>query len=77
MTLDVPVGLDNKYSAQIGYLDWQFMVEEFPIEDSDPKPPDMGDDSRMILWIVLGAVSVAVLAALIVLLIIKRKKQEG
>ena len=38
--LEVPVELDNAYSSQIGKLDWEFMVEEFPIEEEDtPQTP--------------------------------------
>lgn len=71
--LDVPTSLDNTYSDQIGYLDWQFKVEEFPIEDTDPKPPQTGDNSKITLWI--GAMVLS--GGILVLLIIgkKRKKQ--
>lgn len=50
VTLDVPLELDNKYQNEIGYLDWQFMIEEFPVEVSDPQPPKTGDDSNIGLW---------------------------
>lgn len=36
--LEVPVELDNAYSSQIGKLDWEFMVEEFPIEEEEDTP---------------------------------------
>jgi len=68
--LDVPTELENQYSSQIGYLDWEFMIEEFPIEDSDPKVPQTGDDSFAGIWIVAGLCSVAIA----VVLIAKRKK---
>ncbi len=48
VTLTVPVELDNTYSELIGYLDWQFMVEEFPIGEEPPTPgeevPDVEED---------------------------------
>ena len=50
VTLVVPKELDNKYQNEIGYLEWQFMIEEFPIEVSDPQPPKTGDDSNIRLW---------------------------
>lgn len=65
VTLDVPVEMDNSWMEQIGYLDWQFKVEEFPIEKDDPKLPKTGDDSNPILWLLVMAVSAAVLVMLL------------
>ena len=70
--LDVPVSLDNKYSNQIGYLDWQFMVEEFPIDEDDPKPPQTGDTESIVLWSVCAAIAVV----LIMILLYKRKQPK-
>ena len=70
--LDVPVSLDNKYSNQIGYLDWQFMVEEFPIDEDDPKPPQTGDTESIVLWSTCAAITVV----LIVILLYKRKQPK-
>lgn len=67
--LSVPVELTNEYQSQIGYLDWEFAVEEFPIDPDDPKT---GDDSMIGLWIALMAVS----AAMLVILLIWRKKSK-
>ena len=74
VTLDVPVTIGNEYQSVIGCLDWQFMVEEYPIEESDPDLPDTGDDSHPGLWIALGAGSVA--AAGILLVIWNKKRKE-
>lgn len=71
VTLEVPVELDNTYMNQIGYLDWEFKVEEFPVEVSDPETPSTGDDSNIIYYIGLLSVSI-----FIILLIIKRKKEQ-
>ena len=70
--LDVPVSLDNKYSNQIGYLDWQFMVEEFPIDEDDPKPPQTGDTESIVLWSICAAIAVV----LILILLYKRKQSK-
>lgn len=44
VTLQVPVTLDNRFMDTVGYLDWQFMVEEFPVEQpDDPDQPDGPD----------------------------------
>ena len=70
VTLDVPVTLDNQFKDLVGYLDWEFAVEELPVEPSDPEPPKTGDDARLWLWIGMAAVSLLVL----LLLILVRKK---
>ncbi len=71
--LDVPVELDNRYQQQIGYLDWEFMVEEYEIEPGDPEPPDTGDDAPVLLWAGLMGAS---LLGLLLLLLGKRKKKD-
>lgn len=71
--LDVPVELDNAFQDQIGYLDWEFMIEEYPVEPDDPKPPLTGDDSNYVLWV---AVAAGALALLLILLFIWRKKER-
>ena len=39
--LDVPVELDNRFSNAIGYLDWEFAVEEYPVGGGGHRPdPD-------------------------------------
>ena len=71
--LDVPVELDNAYQQQIGYLDWEFMIEEYAIEPTDPEPPKSCDDSPLWLWVGLGGMSLFVI--LILLFAGKRKKE--
>ena len=71
--LDVPVELDNAYQQQIGYLDWEFMIEEYAIEPTDPEPPKSGDDSPLWLWAGLGGMSLFVI--LILIFAEKRKKE--
>ena len=71
LILDVPVTLDNHYQKQIGYLDWEFMIEEYEVEPGDPKPPKTGDDFHTGVWMGLF-----VSLAAILLLVIVRKRRE-
>ncbi len=71
--LDVPMELDNIFQSKIGYLDWEFMVEELPIEESDPKPPQTGDSSKPYLWLSLALCSAAIM---VILILARRKKQS-
>lgn len=73
VTLDVPVEMDNRYQNQVGYLDWQFMVEELPIEPDDPRPPQTGD--MILRYVVIMAVSGG--ALLLLLLWYRKKKKEN
>lgn len=70
VSLDVPVTMGNEFADSVGYLDWEFAVEEFPVEDTDPKPPVTGDHANILLWTAIGA------CALFVMLItfLRRKK---
>lgn len=73
VTLNVHTSLDNEFQNKIGYLDWEFMIEEFPIEEGDPKPPQTGDNSNMGLWF---ALMISSLAMLIILLVWRKKDKE-
>ncbi len=73
VTLNVPVELTNEFKNKIGYLDWEFKVEEFPIESDDPKPPQTGDNSRMGIYF---ALMIGSLFMLIILLIWHKKDKE-
>ncbi len=73
ITLNVPIELDDEYQESIGYLDWQFKVEELPIEPDDPKPPQTGDNTNIYLYFLLACVSGV---ALIFLAFGKRRAKE-
>ena len=72
VTLEVPVTLDNQFKNLVGYLDWEFAVEELAIESTDPKPPKTGDDSHIFLWttVMMGS------ACLLFLLAAKKRKEQ-
>lgn len=69
VTLNVPIELGNDFQDAIGYLDWQFKVDEKPVEPDDPLPPT-GDVSLVPLYIMLMILS----AAVIVLFVAKKRK---
>lgn len=71
--LEVPVTLGNEYANSAGYLDWEFGVSEYPVEDSDPKPPQTGDDNQIFLWTALMLGSFAML----MILLFTRKKEAN
>lgn len=69
VTLDVPITMGNEFQEQIGYVGWQFKIEELPVDPTDPTPPPTGDNIS--LYIGLMAVS---LTGLIVLFLMKKHK---
>ena len=72
VTLEVPITMGNEYQNKVGYIDWEFKIEELPIAPTDPYSPMTGDTSNIYLYAGLLAVSFAVL----ILLVIKRKKRK-
>lgn len=56
ITLQVPKTLDNTFQDAQGNITWEFAVEELPVEEGDPTT---GDESMIILFIVLAVASVA------------------
>lgn len=73
VALDVPTTLDNNFKNLIGKLDWEFKIEEFPIEESDPEPPKTGDESQITLWFTVMISS----AAVMLLIVYYRKKEQN
>ena len=70
--LDVPVTLDNRYQKLIGYLDWEFMVMEYPVSPDDPTPPKTGDENPIYLWTAVMVGSFTMLN----LMVFGRKKKK-
>ena len=73
VTLEVPITMGNAYQNEIGYVDWEFKVEELPISPSDPKSPQTGDRSNVVLYF---RVMVLSLLALVLLLFTKKRKKQ-
>lgn len=85
--LEVPVELDNKYQNAIGYLDWEFRVDEFPIGggggSNPPKPgetivpdesPNTGDNSNPGLWLSLALIFACF--SLVIFILAKKKNKN-
>lgn len=73
VTLKVPITMGNEYQNDIGYIDWEFKVEELPVEDTDPSTPKTGD--VIITYVAILVLSAA--ALLVLFLIVKRKKNNA
>ena len=71
VTLDVPITMGNEFQEQVGFVDWQFKVEELPVEPTDPTPPKTGDTFSLSLYIGLMIFS---LTGLVVLLLTKKRR---
>lgn len=69
VTLTVPKEMGNQFQDAVGALDWQFMVEELPIESTDPKTGDI-----ILPYIIALAASGT---GLILLWVIYRKKKKA
>lgn len=61
LTLEVPLELDNKFQSSIGYLDWEFKVQEIPAEPDDPQAPSTGDNFQIEICVLLLAISAIVI----------------
>lgn len=71
--LDVPITMGNDYQHNIGYVDWEFKIEELPIEPSDPRLPKTGDMSNIFLY---ASIMVISFTSLFLLLFFKKRKKK-
>ena len=72
VTVSVPVTLGNDFQDAVGKLTWEFMVEELPVETTDPRPT--GDNSN--IYVAMTVMSVSAAALTVVLALKKKKEQE-
>lgn len=73
LALEVPIAMGNEYQNEIGYIDWQFKIEELPLAPGDPNYPKTGDTGNIFLY---SGLMIFSLAALIILLAAKGRKQK-
>lgn len=66
VVLNVPTELDNAFQSKVGRLKWEFKVEEFPTEDSDPVAPPTSDSLKRPLRFVVILFPVFVIILLLV-----------
>ena len=72
VTVSVPITLGNDFQDAVGKLTWEFMVEELPVETTDPRPT--GDNSN--IYVAMTVMSVSAAALSVVLALKKKKEQE-
>ena len=69
--LDVPVTMGNDYADRIGYLDWEFKIEELPVEETDPKPSPTGEGMEVVF-----ALGVMLICGGLLIFLVSRKKNK-
>ena len=72
VTVSVPITLGNDFQDAVGKLTWEFMVEELPVETTDPRPT--GDNTN--IYVAMTVMSVSAAALTVVLALKKKKEQE-
>lgn len=73
ITLEVPIDLDNKFQNAVGYVNWQFKVEKYDIEETDPVPPNTLDN--IFIYFMVGGISLLIIIIILLILrkLLKRK----
>lgn len=76
VTLEVPITLSDEYQDEVGYVDWEFKIEELPVSPSDPNAPKTGDSNDVFLYFGMLVISVSSLALLLYALKRRSKKED-
>ena len=74
VTLEVPITLGDEYQNDIGYIDWEFKVEELDVSPFDPVGPRTGDTAQVVLY---AAAVCGSLGLMSVLILVSRRKKSG
>ena len=76
VTLEVPITLSDEYQDEVGYVDWEFRIEELPVSPSDPNAPKTGDSGDVFLYFGMLVISVSSVALLLYALKRRGKKED-
>ena len=76
VTLEVPITLSDEYQDKVGYVDWEFKIEELPVSPSDPNAPKTGDSGDVFLYFGMLVISVSSLALILYALKRRGKKED-
>lgn len=76
VTLEVPITLSDEYQDEVGYVDWEFKIEELPVSPSDPNAPKTGDSGDVFLYFGMLVISVSSLALILYALKRRGKKED-
>lgn len=81
LTLDVPITLGNDFQESIGYLDWEFKAEEFPVVSEGVEgimdiigSINTGDNSNLFIYLGLFGISIIVI---FILLFAKKNRKKS
>ena len=74
--LNVPIEMGNDFQNAVGDLDWQFRVEELPVESTDPVGPDTGVNTHSVLYWTALVISLSLLAVAIVIFVVSKKMKK-
>lgn len=73
LTLKVPFDLDDKFQNSVGYIDWEFKVEELPISPTDPNLIKTGDNAQ--LWLYACIVGGSLMLWYLLFFVARRRKK--
>ena len=73
ITLEVPITMGNEFQDNIGYIDWEFKIEELSVEPTDPQPPKTGDT----FYLYVNTLVISLIGIIVVLVIGKRQQKAN
>ena len=69
LILEVPIELDNSYQNMSGDINWEFKIEELPVESTDPVPNTLDN-----IYINIGLLIISIIVIIIIIKTYKKKK---